>query len=379
MDDWTSFANRIVMRDDIRRFSQDFIPVEHRRLLTMANSCRENAARGARLKRGKAKLQTTGDGEMSCWPAGTNVLDLLNVYLPLLHRELQTLNRAFTQDKQLRMRLAITEASCVMEGGVLTGDAPIAATRLVESKACRDALERFPSSPLAVVIDDGIYRNAVKGGQSLYPPERFVPAEIEIHEKGFVARAWIIVFGDHDPPPRPEPEPSPRPDWKVAGVAAGGLAAVLGSVLFLVHDNGRSDPQPTAGPSRNQSQSPVQTPSDSPATAGPTSPGPSALPTATGRVWREQADNHNGSALYTDVSGTQADGGAHIPYGDWVDVSCYAPNGTGMSSINYLYLIADGKYAGLYTPANTFANGDPFGVPGGSHDIDPNVPPCAQQ
>ena len=212
MDDWASFANRIVMRDDIRRYSQDFTAVEHRRLIMLAESCRERAAHNAKLKRRKAKIQTTGDGEMTCWPAGTNVLDLLNGYLTWLDHELRALNRTLAADKQLRLRLAITEASCALQGVVLAGDAPVIATRLVDSGPCRDALERDPSSPLAVIIDDGIYRNAIAGGQSLYRPERFVPVDVQVHEKGFAAKAWLIVLGSGDSRPAPdEPETQTQP------------------------------------------------------------------------------------------------------------------------------------------------------------------------
>lgn len=365
MDDWASFANRIVVRDDIRRFSQDFIPAEHGRLLAMADSCRQNAARNAKLKRKNAKIQTTGDGELICWPVGTNVRDLLNGYLPWLYRELQTTNSTLVADKQLRMRLAITEASCAASGDVLVGDAPIIATRLVDSAACRHALERCPSSPLAVVIDDGIYRNAIKGQESLYSRERFVP--VEVREKSFADKAWIMVFGADDPGPPPKPDRV----RKLAGGAAVALAVLLGSLAFFLHGGGAANGQSGSGASQGSGPSTTPIASATPIASG------AAL--AVSSVHREQADNRSGTPLFSDIVGTQADGGGRIPFGTWVDVSCYAPNGTGDASINALYYITDGAYKGLYAPANTFANGDPVGVSGGTHDIDATVPPCPAQ
>ena len=144
---------------------------------------------------------------------------------------------------------------------------------------------------------------------------------------------------------------------RVALIGAGGLvlASAIGITPALL-DSG-------SGPGASQAPAPGHG-------SAPTSAGPLAA----GKTWSETADNRRGIATYSNTSGTTS-GKPPIPYSTTVDVSCYAPNNSGMGSINDFYLIADGQWEGDYAPANTFANGDPLGVPGGA-DIDPHVPPC---
>jgi hypothetical protein len=77
---------------------------------------------------------------------------------------------------------------------------------------------------------------------------------------------------------------------------------------------------------------------------------------------------------------SNAQGGAvsqdeRIPYDIHVDVKCWVPNESSMSSVNAFYLIETVPWRGDYAPANTFANGDPVGQPG-STAIDAAVPEC---
>lgn len=125
------------------------------------------------------------------------------------------------------------------------------------------------------------------------------------------------------------------------------------------------DPQTTSPPSPKQS-------SLAP-TATATMPSPSS--TTTARTYAEIADNHRGIPVFANDQGA-ASNAPSIPFGTPVQVLCWAPNDSGMSSINSFYLIADGTWAGTYASANTFANGDSLGG-AGSTAIDPAVPKCS--
>lgn len=48
-----------------------------------------------------------------------------------------------------------------------------------------------------------------------------------------------------------------------------------------------------------------------------------------------------------------------IPFNQRVEVSCEAPNDSGMTSINAFYKIGSGPWKGIYGSANKFTNGGP--------------------
>jgi hypothetical protein len=53
-------------------------------------------------------------------------------------------------------------------------------------------------------------------------------------------------------------------------------------------------------------------------------------------------------------------------------VECWAPNESGVGSINVFYLVETAPWAGEYAPANTFLNAN---APGDGA-LDPDVPKC---
>jgi hypothetical protein len=389
MDDWETSARRIVIRDDLRGYS-GFSPVEHGAVLAALARARRRAERRAGLDRSAARVQTTGDGELSCWPVGTNILTVLDHYLPALYRELEDVNRPRAANQQIRLRLAVVEEHCAVEGDVITEAAPISATRLVDSVQCRNALRDYPLSSLAVVIDDGIYRNVVAGGQALRGSAWYSPFQVDQPEKGFGTTAWLTVFDDnvvhlnefplqerrsrrrksgrghgHNRALGWNPSPSPvgawpRPSAPVMGVTVA-LAATLSAIGVLVS-------QPSGAGAMNSGPDTIL----DMRSAVDLSPAEGVA-----AVWPEQAVIKDGAPLFSNTRGAQADGGARIPYGDWVDVSCFAPGSTGTASRNVLYLIADGRWSGDYAPASTFTNGDPLDVPNSYHDVDSRVPSCS--
>jgi hypothetical protein len=87
----------------------------------------------------------------------------------------------------------------------------------------------------------------------------------------------------------------------------------------------------------------------------------------------EVTDNRLGTDVFSDPTGSAVTKGpASIPFGAHVEVSCWAANDSGMTSINAFYLIATHPWQGDYAPANTFLNADTTGT------LDPRVPPCAE-
>ncbi|MEV0132585.1 glycosyltransferase [Dactylosporangium sp. NPDC050688] len=92
-------------------------------------------------------------------------------------------------------------------------------------------------------------------------------------------------------------------------------------------------------------------------------------------TYKEIAGNRNGSPLYTDAGRTPVPDGRRIPYLTSVQVRCKVPDRTGMQSVSFWYHLASTPYKNLFSPSDTFMNGDPPG--GGSTAVDPAVPDCA--
>ncbi|MFE9449551.1 hypothetical protein [Streptomyces sp. NPDC006739] len=150
----------------------------------------------------------------------------------------------------------------------------------------------------------------------------------------------------------------------------GGVCGILAAVLPPLLQNGDDGGGPaTSSPPTSATDGPTADPTTSPTATPTTTTGP-------GRTTVEIADNHNGVPVFANPRGATA-AKESIPFNTSVPVSCWTADASGMASVNAFYLIGGGAWKGLYAPANTFANGDPVGEQGGSHDIDPKVPRCA--
>jgi hypothetical protein len=92
----------------------------------------------------------------------------------------------------------------------------------------------------------------------------------------------------------------------------------------------------------------------------------------------EYGDNHRGSPVFSTTYGAAVPAGipARIPYATRVDVTCSAPNRSGIASVSAFYLVADGRWHDLWVVADTMTNGGPVGNTT-SPDVDPAVPTCS--
>lgn len=142
-------------------------------------------------------------------------------------------------------------------------------------------------------------------------------------------------------------------------VVAGMVGGVAGHAIF------------GASGGRPQAVQYISPPSSASASA-PTSRLPERQGTAS--TVTEVADNRNGVPVFASPAGASSNA-PRIPFGTRVLVACFAPNESGIVSINAFYLVRTRPWDNVYAPADTFANGDPLGMPG-STNIDPAVPAC---
>lgn len=169
-----------------------------------------------------------------------------------------------------------------------------------------------------------------------------------------------------------QPDTSSKPDRRRTGrrlLSGGGGLALLGVTAALA-GCGSSAKHNTASNSNNAS------------TDVSVSNGTAPARHHSGRLHVEIADNHLGTPLFSSPEGGAVPNGVpgRIKYGTRVLVECYAPNQSGMTSVNDFYLIMGGVHGQMkdirhtYAPADTFANGGPMG--NNPDTIDPAVPKC---
>jgi hypothetical protein len=411
-------AHRVHTSCDIEKYSQRSFGDQHfvQEQLELIN---ERSATRAHVDRKNANVQKAGDGDITRWPAEVSAAALLADFVPALHRELVQCNRRLTDDDRIRVRFAITAGTSEVSQYGLAGPAPIVAARLVDSALVRTELADAAEHPLVVVVDDAVFQDAVEPGVHYLDRGAYREASITDESKNFKRKVWLTVpgreappeeesavrrwfsHGDEPPPATPvsepgdgatgkyrtesgvttEPVPGPEAElgkdrprgWRVWSTAV--KAAVITATGVVVAALITAAVALANAPSR-----PTDPAVDGTTTApGPTAPLPdstapattSAMPTDT---FDEVAANHRGTPTFADTAGGTSTAGS-IPFGKHVEVSCQAPNLSGMASINAFYKVETAPWKGLYAPANTFANGDVLGS-NGSHDIDPSVPAC---
>jgi hypothetical protein len=376
------------------------------------------------------QVQNQGDARMLVFPDAVDVSRVLAVMPRHFNGELKAYNRDMADHVRLRVRLsfAIGASAAGMIGNV--GSAPIAAVRLNSASALRAAMTAAPDAYLGVIIDDYLHRQYV--AQEFRPdldPDEYASARVSFPDKGFEAEGWIRLVGypasalqgqpgaaatftlpadavrPRGPAKAPGGGPVKTPQAPETGsggnhgrrrrrgrlrapqamvIAAVITAAASVGIYVASADSGKTGASP---PLHTQSQSAPATsasssadPSVSMSVSAPASATKETHSTGTGSSPGTAAgvtvygDWGPGVAVYAD-NRAAASNAPVIPFNQQVEVSCFAPNESGISSINAFYLLASGPWKGTYASANEFTNG-------GAHEsaadpsIDSRVKPC---
>lgn len=168
---------------------------EQRDLQNRLAEVQELAARNAGLVRERALIQPAGDGELTRWPPGTDVLRLTVDYLRELHTELVRVNRTLANDNQIRLRVALVDGMSEIASYGWAGEAPVVASRLVNADQTRKALILASCCPLVVILDDRIYQDVVRQQFRGLRPDDYVHVVVRHDSKDFERDAWIAVPG----------------------------------------------------------------------------------------------------------------------------------------------------------------------------------------
>jgi hypothetical protein len=379
---WSSAGpvRRIVTVSDAEGYSKRRDD-EQRDLQNRMADIQVQAACNARLDLQQAITQGTGDGSLVAWPPGTSELDVVTHYISELCCELERVNQSLSRGSRIRLRLAISAGLVEPAANGITGQAAIRASVLVNSDPLRKALRNAPRSSLAVILDDKLFDDVVKTGRRGLRPEAY--ERVVITDKGGAEHVgWITVpkaarpAGPAKSRSRAEavtetseeqekPDKLHRMSTPVKVALIGAVGAIVAAAITAATSLGGSP-----GGSAGTNQGPTSTAAPPSASAGTTVAEPTTA-AKTGKLYPEVTDNHLGTDVFADPMGDAVTSGpVSIPYGTHVLVKCWAPNESGMGSINDFYLIETKSWTGDYAPANTFLNADTTGA------LDPDVPEC---
>jgi hypothetical protein len=350
---------------------------EQRDLQNRMVGIQEQAARNARLDRQQAHIQPAGDGDLTAWPWGTCELDLIANYVRELACELDRVNRSLSESSRIRLRFAISAGLVEVAAQGITGQAAIKASLLANSDQLRQALRDYPQASLAVILDDKLFEDVVASGRRGLQSEAYRRVVVkDKYKKEHVA--WITVFrsgrpgafdtSDDSAQGGAASEPArkwwPRLPIPIIVALIGAVGAICAATITAPHP---SDP-----PSLDPSSSSGAGSASAAASASSTVADPTSSPRLSqGKLHWEMTDNRLGTDVFRDPMGDVVmSGPVSIPYHTWILVKCWAPNDSGMGSINVFYLVETPPWAGEYAPANTFLNADTTGA------LDPNVRQC---
>jgi hypothetical protein len=332
---YSGHIRRIVTVSDAEGYSK--LPYAGQRdLQNRTADIQDQAAVNARLDRGQGTIQATGDGDLTAWPPEINELNLISDYVRELTAEVDRVNRTLSQASRIRLRLSIS-AGLVDEGPLgLTGQAPIKASLLANSDQLRRALRGHPERSLAVIIDDTLYQDVVLSRLCGLRPEDY--QRVVIRDKYRTEHvAWITVPGPAWSAPDRPPPGERLPSSPITAALIGAVAVVIAALITSAPGFFRA-----LGGSPN-----------------PRTPAPAA-----GTLHKEEAYSHRGTEVFRNPMGSAIVGGpVSIPFGTQVLVKCWAPNESGLTSVDAFYLVETSPWAGEYAPANTFLNVDTSGAP----------------
>jgi hypothetical protein len=340
--------------------------------------------------------QNEGDACLLTFPVDSDVAFVLAAMPRSLSAHLQERNKDAAPHAQLRMRLSFVVGPSSPGITGQTGNPPVAASRLCNSAAFREIMAAAADACLGVIVDEFVYGSYVQQGfRADLEPDEYRP--LQVSEKEYRANAWIRLIGrqpQRGPRSRKcaettrapvrgarsseqahEPAPAERASHKwrwllndgttriIAAAIVGGLGLIGVGLPFMLNAHTR-DPNPVHRP-----KSPSEAaPRTGPPTLDPAGTQPTSI------TITEYGDWGPGVAVYANNFAAASDAPV-IPLNQKVEVSCYAPNMSGISSINKFYLITSKPWKGTYASANEFTNNGPLDT-ASDPSIDPRVRPC---
>ena len=153
-------------------------------------------------------VEDLGDGLRVTVPAGTARTSLIHPLIPEVVARLREHNRLHAAPGRIRVRMAMHSGDVFIgSSGVPAGSSLIVLARMLDSRACRDALAKAPqSAPLALLVSQHFYDETIAHGYVGIETDEF--RRVEVEEREYTAGAWLYVPGvrdanDESSPPAP--------------------------------------------------------------------------------------------------------------------------------------------------------------------------------
>lgn len=162
-------------------------------------------------------VEDLGDGLRVTTPSGTARTSLVHPLIPELVARLREHNRLHAAIGQIRVRMAIHSGDVfVGPQGVPAGSSLIVLARMLDARACRDALAKAPESvPLVLLVSQHFYDETIVHGYVGIEAAEF--RRVQVEEKEYAAGAWLYVpqgvsVREDEASTRAAPASSPRSD-----------------------------------------------------------------------------------------------------------------------------------------------------------------------
>ncbi|OJF10066.1 hypothetical protein [Couchioplanes caeruleus] len=139
-------------------------------------------------------------------PPPATTIQLAGIFVWALERGLKQRNRDLSEAYQVRVRMALTDGICQLDGAAWLGDPVTDARRLLHAERLRDERLVTPRPPLAFIVTDEIYRKAIIGSR-LSDEESFYPVTVA-RPDGRAEQAWVQAPA-YVQRPRTDPEDAP--------------------------------------------------------------------------------------------------------------------------------------------------------------------------
>ncbi|MCQ4043330.1 hypothetical protein ACFOSC_00795 [Streptantibioticus rubrisoli] len=199
------YSRRLLLAVDLRHYSRhtydEQTDAQYRLRLVV-----EHALRRARVMRVRVQQQLQGDGQLVVFPARVDIVRAVPALVLGLRDGLYQVNQTPGAFGRLRMRAALGQGSLSRADRGYVGGCVVLVSRLVESEAVRQELERNADCDLALAVPDDLYRDAVVPQSHGLSATQFHRAEIVTPAKDFSATAWL-----HAPRSAPAADLGPEP------------------------------------------------------------------------------------------------------------------------------------------------------------------------
>jgi len=172
-------------------------PLGQLELRHLLSAALDEAAGQSAAGRSQWIRQDQGDGELALVPATVSKPRLVAELIRELKIALDRRNEARKPADRLRLRVAMHYGDVHVDGTGFAGDAPVVASRLLDSEQLRKALDAVPNANLVIILSAPMFA-AVNGYRDI-TEDKFTPVRVRVPSKRFIQDAWVSV-PDFRPP-----------------------------------------------------------------------------------------------------------------------------------------------------------------------------------